>query len=69
MAIGFFVVSKTDTFLNLFGRVEWAERKLGSGGSWTFYKLLGVGIAFLGVFIDTNIISDILTSFASIFVR
>lgn len=68
MIVGFLFVLKTRTLMDWFGRVEWAERKLGAGGSWTFYKLLGVGIAFLGVFIATNIISDILTSFASLFV-
>jgi hypothetical protein len=69
MVIGFVVVWKTRKFLTWFGRVPFAEQKFGPGGTEFFYKLIGIGLAFIGIFIATNIISDILGSFASIFTR
>ncbi len=69
MLVGMHVVFKTRLYLSWFGRLPFAERKFGPGGTITFYKLLGVLIAFIGIFIITNIISDILGAFASIFVR
>ena len=69
MAVGFLMVWKTETLYSWFGTVDFAEQKLGSGSSRLFYKLLGILVAFLGIFTATNIISDILTSFASLFVR
>ena len=69
MLVGFWMVKKTDVVLSWFGTIPFAENKFGSGGSRFFYKLLGILIVFIGIFISTNIISDILESFASIFVR
>jgi len=58
------MVSKEDKFLDWFGSIPFAENKFGPGGSKFFYKLLGIGTVFLGIFISTNVISDILTSLA-----
>ena len=69
MVAGYFIVVKSETVFSWFGRIDWAEQKLGSGQSRLFYKLVGIGVAFLGIFIATNIIGDILASFAGIFVR
>ncbi len=69
MVAGYFIVVKSETVLEWFGRIDWAEEKLGTGQTRLFYKLIGIGVAFLGIFIATNIISDILASFAGIFVR
>jgi len=69
MVVGFFIVARTGVILEWFGRVDWAEEKFGNGGTRTFYKLLGTLIVFIGIFIATNIISDILAGFAGIFVR
>lgn len=60
IAMGFFLVWKTDWMMKNFGRVEWAEQKLGSGGTWTFYKLIGVGFIFLAFLITTGSIVWIL---------
>lgn len=65
--VGFLMILKTATVMEWFGRVDWAEDKFGPGGSYTFWKLIGVIIVFVGIFISTNLISDILTDFASIF--
>ena len=68
-ALGFLIVWKSETVFGWVGTIDWAEQKLGYGQSRLFIKLIGVGVAVIGVFIATNIISDILTGFASIFVR
>lgn len=69
MAFGFFFVQRTDKFQSWFGQNDWAEEKFGPGGTRTFYKLMGALICVIGVFIATNIASDVLTSLASIFGR
>lgn len=69
MGIGFLIVWKTETVFEWFGSNDWAEQKLGPGQSRFFYKLIGVGVGFLGIFIVTNIISDILGGIAGIFIR
>ena len=69
MVIGFLIVWKAYVMEEWFGANAWAEDKLGPGGTNTFYKLAGVGLCFLGMFIATNLISDILSSIAKIFVR
>ena len=66
MVVGFLMVKKTDVVLSWFGRIPFAEDKFGQGGSRFFYKLLGVIIVFIGIFISTNIISDILSDLACI---
>ncbi len=69
MAVGFWMVWRTEAVFSWFGEVPWAERKMGAGSSRFFYKLLGILVAFIGIFIATNIISDILSGFAGIFIR
>lgn len=45
IALGVILVVKTEWFLGFFGRIAWAEEKLGSeGGSRLFYKLIGIGL-------------------------
>jgi len=63
------MVWKTVVFQEWTGKIEFAEEKLGSGGTNTFLKLIGAGVCFIGVAIATNLISDILTGFAGFFVR
>ena len=69
VAAGFFMVWKTKKIIDWFGYNAWAESKMGAGSSWLFYKLLGILIVFIGVFTVTNVISDILTWFAHLFIR
>ncbi len=66
MLIGFWMVLKTEKVLSWFGEVPFAEEKFGPGGSRFFYKLLGVLVTFIGIFIATNVISDILESTARV---
>ena len=69
MLLGIVMVFKSETLLEWFGENDWAEEKLGYGQSRFFYKLLGLGTAFLGILIITNIISDILGGLAGLFIR
>lgn len=66
---GFLLVWKTVNFLDIVGRIDWAEEKLGPGGTTTFLKLLGIGFVFIGFIVVTNLHVGILSSFASLFVR
>ncbi len=69
MIVGFFMVWKTEAIFSWTGQIDFAENKLGTGGTRLFLKLIGLGVVFLGIFIATNIISDILTTFVSVFTR
>lgn len=64
MAIGFFFVKKTSVVFGWFGQVRWAEEKLGYGSSRFFWKVIGVIIAFMGIAIATNLVSDMLSGAA-----
>ncbi|MFH1201063.1 MAG: hypothetical protein V1484_01900 [bacterium] len=47
-ALGFYLVARTEWWLNTFGRIQWAEQHLGtSGGSRLMYKLIGLLVIFL----------------------
>ena len=69
-AVGVAIVWQSEWFLRNLGRIEWAEQKLGlEGGSRLFYKLIGLIVAFLGLFVMTGIWNDIMEGFAKLFVR
>jgi hypothetical protein len=53
-------VLKTQWFLQNFGSVAWAEAKLGSGGTWLFYKLIGIGISLIGILMATGLLGGLL---------
>lgn len=55
VAAGFVLIIRTDDVLGFFGRVGWAERNIGPGGSISFYKLLGVVIILLAFMWITGI--------------
>ena len=69
MIAGFLMVWKTEAIFSWTGQIDFAESKLGVGGTRLFLKIVGTGVVFLGIFIATNIISDILTAFAGVFTR
>ncbi|MDA2936579.1 hypothetical protein MYX06_05165 [Patescibacteria group bacterium AH-259-L05] len=65
---GFMITYKSEWLLHNLGRVQWAEAHLGlEGGTRLFYRLIGIGIIFLGIFIITGIWSDILGGFVKLF--
>ncbi len=47
-AIGVVLIIKTEWFIENFGRIDWAEQKLGTeGGTRLFYKLIGLVFIFV----------------------
>ena len=40
--LGFALMKYSYNVMQFFGRLEWAESTLGGGGTFTFYKLLGL---------------------------
>ncbi len=55
VAIGFFFVWKTRKFMETFGRIEWADAKLGGGGTNLMYKFIGLILIFVGFMVATNL--------------
>lgn len=51
---------KSEWFYQNFGSSAWAEKYLGTGGSHTFYKLLGIVIALISILVMTGLIEGIL---------
>lgn len=68
MVVGALLVIKTEWFIENFGRSEWAEQKLGGGGTHLFYKLLGVTGIILALLGMTGALGEIIISiFGSLF--
>jgi hypothetical protein len=57
IAIGAFIVIKTEAILGIFGRIAFFERTFGTeGGSRLGYKIVGVFFIFIGILVLTNMI-------------
>lgn len=57
IVIGALIIIKSEAMLNVFGRIGFFERRLGTeGGSRLGYKLIGFIIIFIGMLVLTNII-------------
>tara|TARA_Y100000031_G_C8146283_1_gene350116 strand:+ start:306 stop:548 length:243 start_codon:yes stop_codon:yes gene_type:complete len=54
IALGVYMVIKTEWFLQNFGRSAWAEDKLGGGGTRLMYKVLGIIIIFISLSVITG---------------
>ncbi len=61
-ALGAFMVIKTFMVVDLFGAVDWAEQKLGGGGTNLFYKAVGLLFIFIGFMVATNLWNSFLQS-------
>lgn len=55
LGVGVFMVIRTRHVLGFFGPIDWAERKLGGGGSNLFYKLIGIFFCFIGMIVTFNL--------------
>lgn len=55
VGIGVLMLYKTEWVLAAVGRVEWAEKNLGAGGSRLFWKLFGVIVCLIGFVVMTNL--------------
>ncbi|MFH1631903.1 MAG: hypothetical protein ABIA47_02665 [bacterium] len=54
-ALGVLMVFKTPWFLSMIGRVAFAEKFFGGGGTRFFLKLLGIAIAVIGLLVVTDL--------------
>ncbi|MBI4407764.1 MAG: hypothetical protein HY565_04685 [Candidatus Kerfeldbacteria bacterium] len=61
IALGAFMIVKSDLLLSWFGRISWAEEKLGAeGGTRIFYKIAGMALIVLAFLIMSGKIIGIL---------
>lgn len=61
--LGLVMVFKTPWMLALIGRIQFAEKMFGGGGSRVFFKLLGVAIILLGFLVITNLFEPVVGGF------
>ncbi len=66
IALGSLMVYKTVWFIQMIGRIAWAERTFGGGGTRLFFKLLGLIFVVIGIIIATDLSERI---FGSIFIK
>lgn len=62
VVIGLFLIKYRSKVHDFTGLIGFAERYLGSGGTYTFYLLLGVILVFLSVLFATGQLQSILTN-------
>lgn len=68
ITVGFSMVWRTPWFLDIFGRVPWAEQHMttslgaGMGGSWMWYKLLGVLVIAVAILYLTGVLQLLLVN-------
>ncbi len=60
--LGSFMVIKTAWFVENFGYSDWAEAKLGGGGTRLMYKILGILFIVGAVLVMTGAMGEILIS-------
>jgi uncharacterized membrane protein len=61
IAIGLVLIAKTEWFIENFGRIEWAEQKLGTeGGTRLFYKIIGLVFIFFAFVYMTGLWDEFL---------
>ncbi len=61
IAIGFFLVLKTQTLVQSFGHIGWAENSF-PGGTYALYKLVGVFSIFFAILVATGKLSGFLVN-------
>ncbi|HDS11548.1 MAG TPA: hypothetical protein ENN77_01440 [Candidatus Wirthbacteria bacterium] len=65
--LGFLIVKYNVQIVRTFGRISWAERKLGPAGTYTFYKLLGILLSVGSFLFFTGQLQNIVGSIAGLF--
>lgn len=53
--VGTLMVIKTPWFMSMIGRIDFAEKTFGGGGTRFFYKLVGIIVAIFGIIVMTNL--------------
>ena len=64
---GFFMVFKTQFFMNYFGRISFFERKMGRGYSHEGWKIIGLLLMLVSLMIVTKQFDKIVLAVARIF--
>ena len=69
IGVGVFLIWKTYPLVNLFGKIDWAERHLGGGfgGTYFLYKIIGLVVVILSAMYMFGIINILLGPLASVF--
>lgn len=69
IAVGIFLIIKTEWFIENFGTNAWAEEHMGtSGGTRLFYKLIGLAIIILAMMGVTGLLGNfIMATFGKLF--
>lgn len=52
--LGFYVLSHKENIVQLFGKINWAERKLGGGGTYNVWVIVGLLIIIGSVMYATG---------------
>ncbi|MFA6427879.1 MAG: hypothetical protein WCW16_05605 [Candidatus Magasanikbacteria bacterium] len=63
IALGAFMVIKTQWMIENFGHSEWAEAKIGGGGTRLMYKVLGIVFIFLSLMGMTGMLGNMIMKF------
>ncbi len=62
-ALGVSMSFKTQWYMRILGRLPFAEKYMGGGGTRLFYKLFGVVVALLGLMITTDLFDNMMEWF------
>ena len=65
--IGIIILRKTYQLAEMFGQIEFAEKYLGSGGTYTFYKIVGLVLIVSGATYMFGILDIFFSPFTSFF--
>ena len=61
-AVGVVIVWKSYPLKNITGQIDWAEAKLGPGGTISLFRLIGVLVILLSLMYMTGLLQTILLS-------
>ena len=52
--LGLAILAKTEPIVRFVGKAWWAENRLGSGGTYLMWKIIGIIVIILGVIVITG---------------
>ena len=64
---GFLIMKYSYNIMQFLGRIEWAESKLGGGGTFTLYKFFGLFLIIIAILHLFNALPLILSPLSKIF--
>ncbi len=66
---GFLIIIYNRSLVNFFGRIDWFERSLGPTGTFSFYKIVGILIIFIGLMSLTGDLARLIRAVAGFIMR